>query len=182
MALDSTKVRAAVSGAVSLAPTGTSAPTDAATALPVAWKDLGFVSDAGVTESRSRNSNEVHAWQGGALVRVLITSGSMTFHLVLLESNINTVPLFYGATLTQTATDGSVLIIPTNTGGRQSFVVDVIDGTNLIRTYIPQGEVTDIGDHVYVNSDPIGYDITISAYPDAALNATAKQWQTALHT
>lgn len=180
MALDSSKVRAAVSGAVSIAPIGTAAPTDASTALAVAYKDLGFVSDAGVTEARARNTNDVYAWQGGALVRTLITSGTLTYHFVLLETKLETVQLFYGSPVAQTVTDGSVLVIPTNTGGRQAFVLDVIDGANLQRTFIPQGEVTEVGDHVYVNSDPIGYEVTISAYPDATLAANAKVWNTAL--
>lgn len=182
MALDSTKVRAAVSGAVSVAPTGTAAPTDASTALNVAYKDLGFVSDAGVTESRSRSTNEIHAWQGGALVRTLVTSGSLTFHFVLLETKSDVVKLFYGTTVTQTATDGSFVVIPTSTGGRQCFVVDVIDGAELMRVFIPSGEVTEVGDHVYVNSDPIGYEVTLTAYPDTTTGGNAKVWSTSLKT
>ena len=179
MALDSSKVRAAVSGAVSVAPTATTPPTGTGGTI-TGFIDLGYVSDAGVTEARSRSTNEIHAWQGGALVRTLITSGALTYHFVLLETKLDTVKLFYGATVTSTVTDGSFVVIPTNTGGRQSFIVDVIDGAELIRTYIPQGEVTDVGDHVYVNSDPVGYDCTITAYPDTTLGANAKVWATAL--
>jgi hypothetical protein len=41
MALDSDNVRVAVSGAVYVAPTGTTAPTDSGTALDAAFIDLG---------------------------------------------------------------------------------------------------------------------------------------------
>jgi hypothetical protein len=78
--------------------------------------------------------------------------------------------------------DGSWLVIPTSTGGRQAFVLDVIDGANLQRTYIPQGEVTEVGDHVYVNSDVVGYDVTVTAYPDPVLGANAQSWNSALAT
>lgn len=179
MALDSTKVRAAVSGAVSVGLTTATPPTGTGGTI-TGFTDLGYVSDAGVTESRSRDTNEIHAWQGGALVRTLITSGSLTFQFVLLETKLETVKLFYGATVTSTVTDGSFLVIPTSTGGRQSFIVDVIDGSELIRIYVPQGEVTEVGDRVYVNTDPIGYDVTLTAYPDSTLGANAKVWATAL--
>lgn len=182
MALDSSKVRAAVSGAVSVAPVATTPPTSSSAALPVGFVDLGYVSDAGVTESRPRSTNEIRAWQGGALVREMITSGSLTFHFVLIETKVETVKLFYGTVITQTAPEGTFVIVPTSTGGRQSFVIDVIDGIELIRTYIPQGEITEVGDMVFVNSDPIGYDCTVTAYPDATLGANAKVFATALKT
>ena len=184
MALDSSKVRAAVSGAVSVGLTTATAPTGTGGTL-TGFTDLGYVSDAGVTETRARSTNEIRAWQGGALVRTLVTSGTLSYHFVMLETKTDTVKLFYGvstAGLTQTVTDGNFLVIPTNTGGRQSFVIDVIDGAELIRTYIPQGEVSEVGDRVYVNSDPIGYEVTFVAYPDATLGANAKVWATALHS
>ena len=68
MALDSSKVRAAVSGAVSVGPTTSTPPTGTGGTI-TGFTDLGYVSDAGVTEARSRSTNEIHAWQGGALVR-----------------------------------------------------------------------------------------------------------------
>jgi hypothetical protein len=181
MALDSTKVRAAVSGAVSVGLTTATPPTGTGGTL-TGFNDLGYVSDAGVTEARSRDTNDIRAWQGGALVRTLITSGSLTYNFVLLETKLETVKLFYGATITSTVTDGNFVIIPTQTGGRQSFVIDVIDGAELIRTYVPQGEVTEVGDHVYVNSDAVGYEVTLTAYPDTVIGGNAKVWATALKT
>jgi hypothetical protein len=181
MALDSTKVRAAVSGAVSVGLTTAAPPTGTGGTL-TGFQDLGYVSDAGVTEARSRDTNDIRAWQGGALVRTLITSGSLTYNFVLLETKLETVKLFYGATITSTVTDGNFVIIPTSTGGRQSFVIDVIDGAELIRTYVPQGEVTEVGDHVYVNSDAVGYEVTLTAYPDTTISGNAKVWATSLKT
>jgi hypothetical protein len=181
MALDSTKVRAAVSGAVSMGPTTAAAPTGTGGTL-TGFLDLGLISDAGVTESRSRSTNEIRAWQGGALVRTLITAGTLTYQFVMLETKKETVETFYGTTVVPGATDGSFVIVPTSTGGRKSFVLDVIDGSELLRYYIPQGEVTEVGDHVYVNSDPVGYEVTVSAYFDTVIGANAKAWATALKT
>lgn len=182
MALDSSKVRAAVSGAVSVGLTSATAPTLTTSPL-TGFNDLGYVSDAGVTETRSRDTNDIRAWQGGALVRTLVTSGTLTYQFTLLETKLETIKLYYGvSSVTQTAAEGSFVMIPTATGGRQSFVIDVVDGAELIRTYVPQGEVSEVGDKVYVNSEAIGYEVTITAYPDVTLAGNAKVFATALKT
>ena len=161
---DSTKVRVAVTGEVSVAPTGTAAPTDADTALPAAFKALGFVSEDGVTETRDRSTNDIKAWQNAATVRTVVTDATLTYQMTLIETNADTVELFYGTTVD--GVEGSFAIIPASTGGRKSFVIDVVDGDELIRTYVPSGEVTEVGDRVYASGEPIGYDVTITAYPD----------------
>ena len=177
--LDSSKVRAAVTGAVSIGDSGAAPPSGTAGAL-TGFTDLGLISDAGVTETRDRSTNEIRAWQGGALVRTMVTSGSLTYKFVCLETSKDTVEMFYGTTVTTASGDGTYTITPTETGGRRAYVIDVIDGDELIRTYIPQGEVTEVGDLVYVNSDPVGFEVTLSAYADADIGANAQVWSTAL--
>ena len=181
MATDSSKVRVAVSGEVlvgattATAPTGTSGPT-------TGFTGLGYVSEDGVTESRERSTNDIKGWQNAATVRTVVTDGSLTYSFTLLETKKETVELFYGATVTAAATEGNFVVVPTSTGGRKSFILDVVDGAELIRTYIPQGEVTEVGDRVYASGEPIGYEVTITAYPDTTLGGSAKVWATALKT
>jgi hypothetical protein len=179
MTTDSSKVRVAVTGAVSVGATTAAAPTGTASAL-TGFTDLGLISDAGVAEARGRSTNSIKAWQNGAEVRKVVTDGELTYHFVMLETKKETVELYYGTTVTQTVTEGNFTIIPTNTGGRQSFVIDVVDGSELERVYIPQGEVTEVGDKVYANGEPIGYEVTITAYLDGTLGANAEVWATAL--
>lgn len=180
MAQDSANVRVAVTGAVSMGPTGTTAPVDSSTALDAAFIDLGLIGDGGITESRNRTTNDIKAWQGGATVRTVVTDGTLTYQFVLLETKKETVEAFYGATSTAGTTDGSLVVVPTSTGGRKAFVLDVIDGSELIRVYIPQGEVTAVGDRVYSNGEAIGYDVTVTAYQDDTISGSAKVWMTAL--
>lgn len=170
MALTSSNVRVAVTGAVYVAPTATTAPTAADSTLNVAFKDLGYVSEDGVTETRDRSTNQIKAWQNADLVREVVTDSAYTLNLTLIETKLETVELFYGASVDDT--DGSVAIVPSATGGRKSFVVDVIDGSSLIRIYLPSAEVTEVGDQVYQSGEPIGYEVTITGYPVAGTTAT----------
>ena len=35
-----------------------------------------------------------------------------------------------------------------------------------MRSVIPNGKVSEIGDIVYTDGDPIGYEVTVAAFPD----------------
>ena len=166
MALDASKVRVGVTGALSLGGATAVAPTDAVAALGTGWTDLGYISEDGVTETRDRSSEQIRAWQNSDLLRVVVTESSMTYKCVLVETKAEVVGLYYGTTV---SADGSVVINPGETGGRHKFALDVIDGDAKIRVYVPAGEITEVGDQVYANGQAIGYEVTITAYPDASL-------------
>ena len=174
MALDSSNVNVAVTGAVAYAPTGTTAPTDANAVLPAAWRDVGYLSSDGVTETRDRSTNNIIAWQNAEVVRTVITESSMSISFTMIETNTNSIELFYSATVD--TTDGSVSIDPGDTGGRRAFVVDYVDGANFVRLYVPQAEVTEVGESTLTSGDPVGYEVTITGYPDSALGYSAKKF------
>lgn len=168
MALDSSNVRVAITGAIYVAPTSTTAPTDASTALDAGFIDLGYVSEDGVTKATDRSTNDIIAWQNAAKVRTVVTDSGVSFQFVLIETTVAGVGLYTGATVDPTT--GKVSVDPGATGGRKSFVFDVIDGTKVRRIYVAEGEVSEIGDQVFTSGDAIGYDITINGYASAALD------------
>lgn len=181
MALTSANVRVAVTGVVSVAPTATAAPTSSSSALNVAFVDLGYIGESGITESRERSTTDVKAWQLNDVVRTIVTDGKITYTLTLLETTKAALELFYGATTTgATATDGQVVIVPTTTGGRKSFVFDVVDSAEKQRIYVPSGEITEVGDVTYNGTEATGREITITAYPVSGSSVTV--WSTALKT
>ena len=49
-----------------------------------------------------------------------------------------------------------------------SWVLHIVDGDNLRRIVIPDGQVTERQDVTYVNGDAIQYGVTITCYPDAS--------------
>ncbi|MBF4613750.1 hypothetical protein [Curtobacterium sp. VKM Ac-1376] len=179
--LDSSNVRVAVTGAVYAAPTTATRPTDATIALSAEHTDLGYVGDGGVTESRERSSNQIRGWQNGALLREVVTESSITYAFILLETKKENIELYYGS---KVATNGSVKVNPSKTGGRKSFVIDVIDDDDIIRIDVPNGEVTEVGEQVYASGEPIGYEVTVTGYEitDGDETYSAVKWYSSLDT
>lgn len=171
MALDSDNVRVAVSGAVYVAPTGTSAPTTSSSALDAAFVDLGYVSADGITENIDRTTNQIRAWQDGSLVREVTSEGTYSVDLTFIETKEDVLELYYGAT----NASGQFDIDPASSGGRKSFVIDVVDGTAVERVYIPAGEITALGTRTLASGEAVGYQVTITAYADAD-SATVTKW------
>ena len=182
MANDASKVGVAVTGSVYRAPLATAAPTSQSTALDAAFVDLGYIGEGGVTQSlpSSGDSTPIKAWQNGATVRtVRSTSDDLpTFSFVALETNKETLETYYGSTVTQTATEGSLVYNSQATRTAYSWVIDVVDGAELERIYIPDGAVIEVGDRVYANGEPIGYEVTIEAAYNSTLSGNAKLWST----
>ncbi|MDP9183847.1 MAG: hypothetical protein M3P04_13865 [Actinomycetota bacterium] len=181
MALTSANVRVAVTGEVLTGATSATAPTGTG-GTTTGFTGLGYVGEDGVTEKRERSTDDIKAWQNAATVRTLITDSSLAYTFALLETTKATVELAYGTTVTQTGVEGNYVIAPSTTGGRKSFIIDIVDGANLKRIYIPQGEITEVGDVVCASGEAIGYEVTVQTYPDTVISGNAKVWETALHS
>lgn len=177
MALNSANVDVAVTGVVAYAPTTTSAPTDADTPLDAEWRDVGYISEDGIVEARERSTENIIAWQNADVVRTVTTEASITVQFTMIETNPNSVELFYGAPIN--TVDGSVEINPANSGGRRSVVIDYVDGSKRVRMYLPEAEVTEIGETTLASGSAVGYDVTITGYPGPD-GFSAKKWFSAL--
>lgn len=176
MATDSSNVRVAVTGEVSVGPTATTAPADIDAAL-TGFVGLGYVGEDGITESRERSTTDIKAWQNADTVRTVVTDANLSYTFKLIETTEAALELFYGSSAD---TDGSLTVTPATTGGRKSFVIDVEDGADLLRIYIPEGEVSEVGDVVYASGEPIGYEVTVRAYPNTDLGGSAQIFSSAL--
>lgn len=159
MALSADNVNVAVTGKVYVAPTTATAPTASDSSL-TGFVELGYVSADGITVSHDRSTSQIRAWQNSDLVREVATEATTTYSLMLLESNEEVIETYFGATIT----GGKIEVNPSATGGRKSWVIDVVDGTDLIRHYIPTGEVTAVEAQTFANGEAIMYGITITAY------------------
>lgn len=157
-------VLAVASGKIYGAVAGTALPTAEVAGLAAAFTtgDLGYISDAGVIQGIAKNVTTIQAW-GGDVVRKIQTSHDLTYKFAMIETNVNSLNTYYGA---QSAA-GTVTQISAARGLRQSWVIDVVDGTNLIRIVIPDGEVIDLSDVTYSSTGAIQYEVTVTCYADA---------------
>ena len=70
-ALNVTTGKPKIGGSIFRAPIGTALPTDATTALNVAFVGMGYVSEDGVTNSTDMEMENIKAWGGDTVLNVL---------------------------------------------------------------------------------------------------------------
>lgn len=182
---DASNVRVAVTGALFEGPTTAAAPDGTATAPDAAMRDLGFLSEDGIeiTLPGAGDSTPIKAWQNGTTVRTIRTPSedNPSWHFTMIETSLATVETYFGVTVTQTATEGSFEYTVSNREHR-SYIVDVVDGAELIRDYVPYGVVTDVGAHTLASTDAIAYEVTVEGELDPVKGYNFKRWATALRT
>lgn len=160
----------AVGGAVSRAAVGATLPTDTTTAL-TGFVNLGYISDAGLTNNNTPESDSIKAW-GGDTVYSYQTSKDDTFTFTLIEClNEDVLKAVYGdANVTGTVAAGLTVKANSKEQESASWVVDVIIRGAVKRIVIPSAKITNIGEITYSDDSAVGYEVTLTAEPDAAGN------------
>ena len=159
-----------VGGAIYVAPLGSTLPTDSSTALDAAFVCLGYISEDGVTNSNSPESDNVKAW-GGDTVLVLQTDRPDSFALTLLEGlNEDVLKTIYGSSNVTVDAQGNITVKATAdemTGHAWVFEM-IMKGNRAKRTVIPNGTISELGDIVYKADEAVGYNVTIQDVPDSS--------------
>ena len=167
-----------VDGIVSVGDGTAIAPTTASSTLGSGWVDLGYVSDQGVDETVNQSSTPLRAWQKNKKVRTVVEDGDVAYHFILLQTSADTVAFYYGGTVDDT--DGSIVIDPTIERPTIKLNLDVIDGDNRIRAYAPEAQITEVGQQVYRNGEPIGYEVTVTCSHNESLGGAVQKFYSAL--
>lgn len=165
MALVSANSSVAVNGGVRTALLGTTAPTDATASYAAGWEELGFLHEDGVTEATDVDTEELFAWQGGTLLRRVITSQTTTFAFRCVEVKKATLELRYPGS---TVTAGALEVKALESGHIFAFAFDYEDGPTKVRTIVPRAEVSEFEDIEYVSGELVSLGVTLACYPDAS--------------
>lgn len=160
-----------IAGAIYVGTAGVTLPTDTDTAIDTTkFKDLGYVSSDGITNSTNIESNDVKAW-GGDTVLTTITSKDDTFKFTLIESlNDDVLKFVYGAgNVSGDLTTGLSVQVSSQDVPEVSLIIDMLRRNNTKqRICIPYAKTSAIEDILYTDSDATGFGTTLKCTPDAS--------------
>lgn len=160
-------VQVAVTGALYLGAVGSTLPTNALAGLPAGFDEIGYLTEDGVRQNIAAEITDIKAWQNADVVRRVRTSHLVTYAFAALETNEIALEAYYGnGSVTGDIDTGAVVEVKGDMNTRGPWVFDVVDGDDLIRVVLPDGEVSERGETAFVNGNAITYPMTITAYPD----------------
>ena len=161
-----TAAKPKVGGACYVAPLGTTAPTDAKSALSSEYIGLGYISEDGVTNSNSPSSDAKYAW-GGDQVANLDGTRADTFNVTFLESmNPEVLKLYYGDDNVSGTLESGITVDAKNVEQEgHVFVFDMLLKNAVERLVIYNGVITSMDDISYKGTDIKTLGGTITAFP-----------------
>jgi hypothetical protein len=166
-------------GGILIGELSAAAPTTASGAL-TGFSAAGYIGDSGVVETNERSTDKIRAW-GGDTVKVVQTEHNVSYQFTFLETlNADVLKAVYGednvTTTAATASTGTLHEVAINgaTLPHKSYVFEVKDGDAKIRIYIPDGQITEVGDVTYSDGEVVGYEVTVEAFGDDLGNKAYK--------
>lgn len=146
---------------------GEGVPTDATTALEASLVNLGYVSEDGLVNGIEVSTEDITAW-GGDTVLTVRTSRSETFAWTFIQTNADVLAEVYGPDNVTEEIDGSLTVLHNSKDlPRRLYVFEILmTGNRVKRIVVPNAQITEVGDVSYVDGEAIGYEVTLSAYPD----------------
>ena len=165
-----------VTGAIKHAPLGTAIPTlasitKAAVALNEAFTGDEYVSEDGLTLSPSMSTTEIKDWSG-ATVRKVLESFDGTLSWTMISTNQGALTIAFGSdhVTAVTASTAHGAQVQAALGAylpeEQAWVFLMKDGDARIVIAVPDGQITEVGDITFASNAAVGWQVTLSTYPD----------------
>ena len=169
-----------VTGAIKHAPKGTAIPaltdiTKAAVTLNQAFTGDEYVSQDGLTLAPSMSTTEIKDWSG-ATVRKVLESFDGTLSWTMISTNAGALAIAFGADHVTTAaaitTHGAQVqaALGAYLPEEQAWVFLMKDGDARIVIAVPDGQITEVGEVTFASNAAVGWQVTLSCYPDASGN------------
>ncbi len=160
-----------IGGAIFVGYDGVAAPKDAKSEL-TGFKELGYVSDDGLTNSNSSDSDKIKAW-GGDTVLVISKGKEDTLQFKLIEvMNVDVLKYVYGEeNVSGTLETGITLKANSKQTKAHTLVIDMVyQGGVMKRIVAPNAIIQEMDDIEYTDEDAVGYAVTVSCLPDTEGN------------
>jgi hypothetical protein len=171
--LNTSEIVVAAGSLVAYAPAGTAAPADPTAAPAVAWIDLGYVNEDGITWTESPSSDELHAWQQADPVKIVIASIARTFAFNLMQWNPDTIKVVVGGTNAKTVgppAQGS--FFPNSVGPPTvALLIRWVWETYATQLYFPRGRVTGDVSAQLVRTTSANFAATFTSTPSGTEHA-----------
>lgn len=169
-----------VTGAIKHAPKGTAIPAlsdikKAEVTLNQAFTGDEYVSQDGLTLAPSMSTTEIKDWSG-ATVRKVLESFDGTLSWTMISTNAGALAIAFGAdhVTTEAATTQHGAQVQATLGAylpeEQAWVFLMKDGDARIVIAVPDGQITEVGEVTFASNSAVGWQVTLSCYPDASGN------------
>lgn len=166
---NSSLVRLAPDGRVLVAPLGTAEPTDTTTAFNAAFKELGWITEDGVSVTPSIDTNDVMMWQSITPVKRPITGMGLEVSMALASHNKDVLQN-YLLNATFSNVSGTARFEVKNLPPSQEKMLAIEwtdDDGDTNRLILPKVTMTDRDAFTIQKSDAVAFGITFSALAGA---------------
>ena len=151
------------------APAGTALPTYPSEALAAAWKEVGAISEDGITLNTNRTFDQLKNW-AKKIARLLPSEESGTVGAPVLDTTEESFKTIFGeenvTVVAATATHGkliSVDIEADNTPDPEAYLFLMKDGDDMIMIGTTKGYISEVAEVAFQPNAAITWDATITA-------------------
>lgn len=170
--MDATQVgvgAAKATGAIWIAPQGTTLPTDATTTLPNTFKLLGFTSDAGVQISESSSTDAIRAWEAHTEVYNVQTEYTESVSFTPIQCNSDVAELTWGADWVEVDDQTGAIHAKHHAGILDPVVIAIETSprSTIVKRYVGTFQLTERGEVTLDGNTVDGRALTFNAIADS---------------
>jgi len=164
-------VQNSTTGAVAVAATSVTAPTDAKSTLGTGWTSGGYVDENGISLQTTRSVTPLKDWSKAAIKEMLSDfGGSITVNFLQVDQ-FAAERLFGSSNVTVTAATSSAgekikVNIGANLPPVESWCFSMKDGDARLRVYVPRGQITEVAQMDFKPDTGLVFGGTIQCYDD----------------